>query len=186
MRTATIALLALTAAIAPLASISAADGYPGQQTRAIKSLAPEDVTDLLNGRGMGLAKAGELNHYPGPAHVIELHDKLDLTPDQLSAVQASFERMGAAAKPLGAELIERESALDRAFADGTVTQETLADATAAIGALQGRLRAVHLAAHLETHALLTRAQIARYDALRGYSDAAPGGPETSPHHQHGG
>jgi hypothetical protein len=186
MRFAMITLLALAAAVAPRAPISAADGYAGQQARAIKALASEDVADLLAGRGMGLAKAGELNHYPGPAHVIELRDKLDLTPGQLSAVQASFERMSAAAKPLGAELIERERALDRAFADGTVTGDTLADATAAIGALQGRLRAVHLVAHLETRAVLTPAQIARYDTLRGYSDVTLGPSEPSPHHHHGG
>ena len=43
----------------------------------------------------------------------------------------------------------------------------LAEATAAIGALQGSLRAVHLAAHLETRALLTPQQIVRYQHLRG-------------------
>ncbi len=186
MRIAMIALLALAAMSVPPASISAADGYTGQQTRAIKALASEEVQDLLAGRGMGLAKAGELNHYPGPAHVIELRDKLDLTPGQLSAVQASFERMSAAAKPLGAELIERERALDRAFADGTVTGDALAAATAAIGALQGRLRAVHLVAHLETRSVLTPVQIARYDALRGYTDVTPGPAEPLPHHHQGG
>ena len=52
--------------------------------------------------------------------------------------------------------------------------------TAAIAGLQGRLRAVHLAAHLETRALLSAEQIARYDALRGYAgNATPAG-----HHHH--
>jgi hypothetical protein len=185
MRIAMIALLALPAITVPLASISA-DGYVGQQTRAIKALAPEDVAELLEGRGMGLAKAGELNHYPGPAHVLELRDKLDLTPDQLAAVQAGFDRMNAAAKLLGAALVDRERALDRAFVDGTVTRETLADTTTAIGTLQGQLRAVRLAAHLETRALLTQAQVARYDALRGYSDAAPDTGIPPAHHHHGG
>jgi hypothetical protein len=185
MRAATTALLALAAAIAAPAPFAAADGYAGQQSRAIKALAPEEIRDLLDGRGMGLAKAGELNHYPGPAHVIELGDQLGLTPDQRGAVQASFARMSAAARPLGAALIERERALDAAFADGTVTEAALAEATAAIAALQGRLRAVHLAAHLETRAVLTAAQIVRYDALRGYAAGVPGAPSASPHH-HGG
>ena len=59
---------------------------------------------LMASHGMGLARAGELNHRHGPAHVLELHDKLELTPDQLAAVRASFQRMEAA-KPPGAELV---------------------------------------------------------------------------------
>jgi hypothetical protein len=43
-------------------------------------------------------------------------------------------------------------------------------ATGAIAELQGRLRAVHLSAHLETRALLNPDQIARYEQLRGYGD----------------
>jgi hypothetical protein len=87
----------------------------------------------------------------------------------------------AAAKPLGAELIERERALDQLFAKGDISPDRLAAATAAIGELQGRLRKVHLAAHLETRALLNPDQIARYQQLRGYGDSrAP-----VQHHHHG-
>ena len=46
--------------------------YAGQQTRAIKALSPEDLAGLLNGEGRGMAKAAELNGYPGPVHVLEL------------------------------------------------------------------------------------------------------------------
>jgi hypothetical protein len=54
--------------------------------------------------------------------------------------------------------------------------------TAAIGELQGRLRSVHLSAHLETRAMLNLDQIARYEQLRGY-----GGPAMTPqlHRHHG-
>ena len=38
----------------------------------------------------------------------------------------------------------------------------------AIGEIQGRLRAVHLAAHLETRAILSPEQVQRYNKLRGY------------------
>ena len=50
---------------------------------------------------MGLARALELNRHPGPAHVLELKDKLAMTPDQLAATLGSFVRMAAAAKLLG-------------------------------------------------------------------------------------
>src|SRR5262249_20157560 len=44
--------------------------YAGRQTRAIKALSEEDIAPLLNGEGMGMAKAAELNGYPGPKHVL--------------------------------------------------------------------------------------------------------------------
>lgn len=157
-------------------------GYAGQQSREVKALSAQEMADLTAGRGMGLARVAELNHHPGPAHVLELRDRLGLTPAQVEAVQASFVRMEAAAKQLGAELIGRERALDDAFKAGTVTPAGMASATEEIGTLQGRLRAVHLAAHLDMRVVLTAEQVASYDALRGY--AGPGAaPAAAPAHR---
>ena len=155
--------------------------YAGQQMRSIKALSDDDIATLRKGEGWGLAKAAELNGYPGPAHVLQLTAQLGLTDAQRRDVQAIFDRMSAAAKPLGAELIERERVLDQLFAKGDISPDRLTAETAAIAELQGRLRAVHLAAHLETRALLDPAQTARYQQLRGYGDPqAPG-----QHHHHG-
>ena len=183
MRALIIPLAALAAIMLP-AVADAQQPYAGQQAREIKALSPEEVADLLAGRGMGLAKAAELNHYPGPAHLLELSDALGLTEEQQAAVRAGFERMSEAARPLGAELVEQERALDRDFATGSITQAALARATDRIGVLEGRLRAVHLAAHLEMRGLLTTEQLARYDALRGYAAGPAASPEM--HHNHGG
>src|ERR1700686_3402759 len=109
---------------------------------------------------MGLAKAAELNRYPGSAYVLSLAAQLGLADNQRQQVSAIFERMSAAAKPLGAELITREQALDELFAKREITPDQVAAVTAAIGELQGRLRAVHLAAHRETRTLLNANQIA--------------------------
>jgi Spy/CpxP family protein refolding chaperone len=155
--------------------------YAGQQTRTIKALSPEDVAQLLKGEGMGIAKSAELNGYPGPVHVLTLATQLGLTEIQRQQVTAIFEHMGAAAKPLGAEVIAREQTLDQLFAKSEITPERLAAKTAAIGELQGRLRAAHLAAHLETRALLSPDQIALYQRLRGYGD-----PSAPQHHHHSG
>jgi hypothetical protein len=89
--------------------------------------------------------------------------------------------MNAAAKPLGVELVDRERLLDQLFARGDITPDRLATETAGIAELQGRLRAVHLATHLETRALLNPDQIALYQKLRGYGDPAG----TPMHHHHG-
>jgi hypothetical protein len=49
---------------------------------------------------MGMAKAAELNGYPGPAHVLTLANELELTKSQLEQVTAIYDRMNAAAKLL--------------------------------------------------------------------------------------
>ena len=152
--------------------------YAGQQFRTIKALSDEDIAALLQGEGMGMAKVAELNGYPGPKHVLALAEQLKLTASQRQQIQAIFDRMSAAAKPLGAELVEHERALDQRFAKREIAQDRLAAETAAIGVLEGRLRFVHLTAHLETRALLSPDQIIFYEQLRGY-----GGP-AAPVHYH--
>jgi hypothetical protein len=178
-RTAVLALVACTLAGSSLAD-SSPISYAGQQTRAIKALSEEDIAALLNGEGMGMAKAAELNGYPGPKHVLTLANELKLTEAQRQQVQAIFDQMSAAARPLGMEIIGREVLLDRLFAKGEMTPDRLAVETAAIGTLEGSLRSVHLAAHLQTRALLNADQIARYKQLRGYDD-----PTATAHHHHG-
>ena len=51
--------------------------YAGLQKREIKALSDEQIKDLKSGKGMSLALAAELNGYPGPAHVLELADKIN-------------------------------------------------------------------------------------------------------------
>jgi hypothetical protein len=155
--------------------------YTGQQARSVKALSDAEIAALRKGEGMGMAKAAELNGYPGPVHVLQLAAQLGLTDPQRRDVQAIFDRMSATAKTLGSELIAQEQALDQLFAKGDITPDRLAATTTAIAELQGRLRAVHLSAHLETRALLNPAQITRYDQLRGYGDT----PAPVQHHHHG-
>jgi hypothetical protein len=170
------ALLVMVVAMPAGAQIS---GYGGQESRAIKALSAEETADLLAGRGMGAARAAELNHYPGPVHVLELREQLGLSAEQTRAVEEIFDRMSAAAKPLGAEIVAAEKHLDEGFGSDSIASDTVRGDTAAIAELQGKLRAVHLTAHLETRAALRPEQIVRYDMLRGY---APGG--TPPAHDH--
>jgi hypothetical protein len=143
--------------------------YAGEQTRAIKALSDAEVTQLLNGHGMGLARAAELNRYPGPRHVLDLATELGLQPAQTTELARIFDAMKAAALPLGRELVARETELDRLFATRRATDETVLALTREIGRLQGELRAVHLNAHVATVAVLSPAQVARYDDLRGYA-----------------
>lgn len=142
--------------------------YAGQQQRDIKALSEQQIAELQQGRGMGLALAAELNGYPGPIHVLELKDQLHLTADQQRQFQHLFESMKAEAIAAGEVLISSERALDRAFAEGKMTPDMLASLTGRIGEAQGRLRAVHLKYHLTSAELLSAHQRQRYADLRGY------------------
>ncbi|GIW07543.1 MAG: hypothetical protein KatS3mg060_2348 [Dehalococcoidia bacterium] len=175
------ALLAVTVLLAGCAPAPApatrepAQPYAGLEQRPIKALAPERVADLLAGRGASYALAAELNSYPGPRHVLDLAAELALTPEQRRATEETYAAMEAEARRLGQQLVEREAALDRAFAGGAATAEEVARLTSETAATEGQLRAVHLRAHLATKAALTPEQVARYDRLRGYADT------TAPH-----
>ena len=100
--------------------------YAGMQTREVKSLSAQDIVDLREGRGWGLALPAELNGRPGPAHVLELRKELDLNAKQITAITEEFHGMRAAAILAGERLIAAETALDAAFAqilfDGVARQ----------------------------------------------------------------
>ena len=168
--------LVASLAIVAVASL-AASPYAGEQSRNIKSLSQEDIAGYIDGKGMGFAKAAELNGYPGPAHVLELADRLVLMPAQRTRTQQIFSRMQMRARELGGRLVEEERRLDELFASKTVSRQSLAASVNAIAATRSELRATHLQAHLDQTEILSAAQRAEYSQLRGYADA-------NPHHQH--
>jgi hypothetical protein len=171
MRTWTTALAIALVGIAPAAWPQTHQPYAGMQARPVKALSDQQIADLKAGRGMGLALAAELNGYPGPMHVLELATPLGLSDDQRAKVAALFDAMKREAVPLGEQLIAAETALDRRFADKTITASSLGEATRDIAFLQGELRLAHLKYHLATLELLTRQQAAQYATLRGYNGA---------------
>lgn len=154
--------------------------YAHQGSELVKTLSQREVDDLLNGAGMGLARPAELNHYPGPRHVLELADSLDLSAAQRVEIETTFDAMQVRAMALGREILAAEQALDASFAAGEVTDEALAPAVARIANLQGELRTAHLRAHLGTRQTLTRHQLHEYDRLRGYGSGHEHGTEGGP------
>lgn len=153
----------------PRAAHPAAAGYAGMQHRAIKALSDEQIADLRSGRGMTLALPAELNGYPGPAHTLELAGALGLSEEQKEKTKSLFARMQAEAKQAGEQVIASEQELDRLFKDRQAGMATVQEATAKAARMQGQLRAVHLRYHLLMLDVLTPAQVARYNELRGYT-----------------
>jgi Spy/CpxP family protein refolding chaperone len=144
--------------------------YAGMQSRAIKSLSDSDIQELRRGGGWGLALAAELNGMPGPAHLLELKDRIPLTADQVAKTQALFDDMRKAAIPTGERLIAAEQALETAFAKGAVDEAVLRRLLADAESARTELRFIHLSQHFKTVQYLKPEQIKKYAILRGYAD----------------
>lgn len=164
----------LVVATAATGSATLPSPYAGERNRPIKSLDSATIQALQNGEGHGMALVGELNHYPGPRHVLAMASHLGLTDAQKLATQRVYDEMHIAAVPLGLQIIEKERQLDQTFQNGSISGDVLQNLTEQIAALNGRLRFIHLRAHLAMKRILTPEQIAMYDSMRGYGDDMPG------------
>jgi hypothetical protein len=152
-----------------------ASPYREQLASEIRGLSAQEIDDLREGRGMGLARAAELNGYPGPRHVLDAVEagQLHLSPAQLRSVRQLFDEMSREARRLGDAILREEQALEATFRAGGISEADLRARIARIAALSGELRAVHLRTHLRTRAILTDHQVQRYNQLRGYATGPP-------------
>lgn len=169
--------LVLMIAILPLAAFAQDRGhgensapYAGFETREIKSLSEQDIEELRRGGGWGLALPAELNGRPGPAHLLELGEELNLSASQIEAISSIYEQMRTDAVAAGERFIAAEAALSDAFADSDLSDERLRDLLAEAAEARAELRFIHLSQHLSTPEILNDAQIQRYSILRGYAD----------------
>ena len=149
---------------------------------AASGLLPEEVEGLTKGQGMALALAAEVNGYPGPRHLLDAAHagQLELLPEQRATIQRIYDRMLAEAKAKGQEILQAEEGLAMRFRHGQIDEATLRNLLGHIGLLRADLRFIHLRTHLETKAILSPEQVARYNALRGYQ----GGAGSDPHRGH--
>ena len=83
--------------------------YAGEQQRAIKALSADEQRGWLEGQGMGLARAAELNSHPGPMHALEPAGPLSLSDRQRHELQALMTRHKTEARTLGAEVVRLEA-----------------------------------------------------------------------------
>ena len=143
-------------------------GYSGEENQEIRSLSNEEIQSYLAGHGMGFAKAAELNHYPGPKHVLELQEQLQLSPEQIKQTKQIYNEMHREAVRLGKVYVEKERAFDQALAEEEIDLLKLEEQIAEIGGLRALIRIQHLHAHLKMKQILSHAQVKAYDELRGY------------------
>lgn len=150
----------------------------------VQGLSAQEVDDLVNGRGAGYALTAELNSYPGPRHVLDLAQDLNLSPRQRQQVETIFRQMNTEAKQVGQEIVELERQFSDVFAQGRVTASDIEAQTQQLATLYGQYRSIHLKPHLEVQQLLSPEQIAQYDQLRGYGNSPIQSVPTAPRHQH--
>lgn len=167
--------LAFVLAFIPLASFAQEHGhggdtnpYAGFETREIKSLSQQDIEELKRGGGWGLALPAELNGRPGPVHLLELREELELSSDQVDAISAAYEEMRAAAIEAGEKFIAAEAALDDAFAGSGISEKALRILLDEAAKARAELRFIHLSQHLSMPEILSDAQIKKYNVKRGY------------------
>ncbi len=142
--------------------------HSSESGNEIKAFTSVQINGYLNGEGMGLAKAAELNHFPEPKHVLDLANELKLSQIQIDSTKKIFGIMKERAVYLGNIIIEKEKQLDQLFSSGKVDVEFVRNLVMEIAQYQGELRFTHLQAHIQPKDILTSEQILNYDSLRGY------------------
>jgi hypothetical protein len=165
--------------ILSLAAPGVAENVPSPPPdEVIRGLTEQEISALLQGLGMGRARAAELNGYPGPRHVLDLVQagQLSLGPEKVRTAQHLFDRMAREAQRLGDLILREERSLEAEFRADRISETNLHSRALRIAALEGELRAVHLRAHIEMRAALSGPEIQRYNVLRGYV--------TAPEHHH--
>jgi|SRR5689334_4107612 Spy/CpxP family protein refolding chaperone len=167
---AALALLALAGIAAAQHDAPAGHRHAGgddtQAHRRVDAYLKEFDAVVADGRGFGLAFAADQQGYPGPLHVLELKDPLQLTPVQETRMRALYEAMLAEARPRAATLAAAEARLRRVFADGAADETALRAAVADTERARAELRLAHLRAHLAARDVLTDAQRRMYQHLR--------------------
>jgi predicted outer membrane protein len=171
----TIAIL-LLAAVPGSAQDQLTSPYRQQAAAGLRGLDEREIAELKAGAGMRLARAAELNSYPGPRHVLDAIEagKLAASSEQRERVQQVFNAMSSDAVKVGTQILEEEQNLETGFRTATMTQSDLHARVARIAALQGELRAIHLAAHLDPRDTLRVADrpLQRASRLHGECDQA--------------
>ena len=163
-----ISLFALTATWALAQHDHTMSPYAHTQSAEVATLTPDEVRELRNGEGMGLARPAELNSFPGPRHLLDLKADLDLTREQIARIEAIHAEMKTGAIAKGEAILQAELHLANLFATGRPTAAETTRMTEHLGIMRGQLQAIHLLAHIKSTRELTAEQIERYDRLRGY------------------
>jgi Spy/CpxP family protein refolding chaperone len=177
-------VVALVAAIVLTTGLRSADAQHGLPPAGPDSPPPHMLAQMCatafeknigEGRGFGMAFVADQQGYPGPLHVLELKDRLKLTPEQETRAQALLAAMFAESRPKGERLLEAERKLGSLFSEGRADEASIRSAVAEVERARSDVRLGHLMFHLKTRDVLTDEQRRLYHEAR-WSAHRPMGP----------
>jgi len=131
--------------------------------------------NIGEGRGFGMAFVADQQGYPGPLHVLELKDRLKLSPEQEAKAQALLTAMFAESRPKSEGLLEAERKLRGLFSEGKADEASIRAAATEVERARREVRLVHLMTHLKMRDLLTDEQRRIYHEAR-WTGGRPMGP----------
>ena len=152
-------------------------GTQGMGGGMLGGVSEQEKEALLKGAGLGAGMIAMMNGYPGPKHVLEMGDELELTAEQRESIGTIYGNVKAKSVELGTELVEKDEALAALFTSGSVSTGDVEKLAREIGELQGRVRAEHLNAHVETFDALTPAQREQLSSMQGMHEMHQGSGE---------
>ncbi len=152
-------------------------GMQGMGGGMLGGVSEQEKEALLKGAGLGAGMIAMMNGYPGPKHVLEMGDELELTAEQRESIGTIYGNVKAKSVELGTELVEKDEALAALFTSGSVSTGDVEKLAREIGELQGRVRAEHLNAHVETFDALTPAQREQLSSMQGMHEMHQGSGE---------
>lgn len=156
----------LAAGLAPETASAQEETRGGHQGNRQSGMQQHQFRALREGRGMGMARAAETNGYPGPMHVLELAEELELSDEQVARTTKIRNRVRKRAPEMGQRIIDAEQRLEAMFAEQRATPDGMKALLTKIAELRASLRGLHLNAHLEQAKVLSDEQIEQYMELR--------------------
>jgi len=125
------------------------DSYVAQASREIKNFSAQDVQQIKQGKGWGMAKSAEFNGYPGPRHVLDMAEKLALSAEQTRAVKDIFEAMQVKAMAAGDAYLAAERQLDQGFLHNQINAESLRELVDTSLQARADLRYIHQGTYMD-------------------------------------
>lgn len=145
---------------------SSTPGSSSVTAREARVLDKAEIRELRAGGSDELALVAELNGYPDPAIVLQLRDKLALTPDQRFEITRLHSMTQGKARALGERIVIAEDDFDYFMAAAKQPQDSIRAQLDRIAGLRAALRGLHIEAHMKTWEALTEDQRQLYRELR--------------------
>lgn len=132
----------------------------------VRTMSNKDYQAWVNGVDLkNRSYVAELNHYPLPDKALKYKAELDLSPTQVSKLNAVIKTLKMKKAEIGESVIRNEKMLDSLFRTRKITDGNLIFFTNRYGLYEGEYRTALLQACYATGVLLTDKQIKKLESM---------------------